>query len=181
MRARVAAIGVDDSRAEGERAARRLMVSALWEGASGVLVYASVRGEIDALPLACAAWRCGRRVYLPNPRPETVSLSPVEWPEGAALVPGPYGIPVVADAGGADETDIGLVIVPGLAFDRAGGRLGSGLGYYDRFLAAHAGAVAVGLAYAWQVVERVPAEAHDVRLAGVVTPDALWIAAGATP
>lgn len=57
-----------------------------------------------------------------------------------------------------------LIIVPGLAFDRLGYRLGYGGGYYDNFMIHHPGARKVGVAYPFQQVETVPTEPHDIRL-----------------
>jgi 5-formyltetrahydrofolate cyclo-ligase len=71
------------------------------------------------------------------------------------------------DAGGID-----LVVTPGLAFDGAGGRLGRGGGFYDRFLIrARPAAFAAGFALREQVVGEVPAEATDARVDAVVTPE----------
>jgi 5-formyltetrahydrofolate cyclo-ligase len=175
MRARLSNVAPEESREAGETAARRLVASEVWAQVTGVLVFSPVRGEIDATPVARAAWATGRRVFLPSPRPETLELRPVEWAEGARLRPGPYGIPVVADSvfGAGVEGAIDLVLVPGLAFDGRGARLGSGLGYYDRFLAAHPSSLSLGLGYTWQVVDAVPEEGHDVRLWGLLTSDGL--------
>ena len=66
--------------------------------------------------------------------------------------------------------DIGVWIVPGLAFTRAGGRLGYGGGWYDRLLGEAApGAVALGVAHAFQIVDALPVEPHDRTLSGVVS------------
>ncbi len=84
------------------------------------------------------------------------------------LVPGYRGIrePVRRVPGPV----IDLAFVPGVAFDARGRRLGYGGGFYDRFLAAIApGAPAVGYCFDAQVVEEVPAEAHDRRVEAIVT------------
>lgn len=74
--------------------------------------------------------------------------------------------------------DIAAFVVPGLAFDRAGGRVGWGKGHYDATLAAaRAGAVAIGLAFECQIVESVPRESHDVALAAIVTEVATHVVA----
>ena len=62
-----------------------------------------------------------------------------------------------------DKTDIDLAIVPVLGFDKHGGRLGYGGGYYDRFLEGYTG-VSVGIAFSECLVESVPAEKHDIKL-----------------
>ncbi len=62
-----------------------------------------------------------------------------------------------------------LIIVPGLAFDHHGNRLGYGAGYYDNFLKDHPEAYKVGVAYPFQVLEKIPVDAHDVRLDEIIS------------
>lgn len=79
---------------------------------------------------------------------------------------------------------IDLLVVPGVGFDRRGGRLGQGGGFYDRLLAAPGRrALAVGLGFAVQLVDEVPTEAHDQRLDAVITERELWLVGprGETP
>jgi 5-formyltetrahydrofolate cyclo-ligase len=66
--------------------------------------------------------------------------------------------------------DIDLVLVPGLAFDKRGGRLGYGAGYYDSFLKeVKAEASKVAVAYSYQIIEKVPLEEHDVLIENILT------------
>ena len=65
---------------------------------------------------------------------------------------------------------IDLVLVPGIAFTRNGGRMGRGFGFFDRFLAHRApSAIKIGIAFRFQIVESLPIESHDVELDLVVT------------
>ena len=92
------------------------------------------------------------------------------WRPGAALMPGAYGIP--APPADAPELRPDVVVVPLLAYDREGRRLGRGAGYYDRTLRAlraQAEVIAVGAAYAAQQVDSVPHDRSDERLDWVVT------------
>ena len=67
--------------------------------------------------------------------------------------------------------DYDLILVPGLAFDRQGFRLGYGGGYYDNFLNSNPASVHIGVFYPFQKVEKVPVEPHDVRLKNVITAE----------
>lgn len=70
---------------------------------------------------------------------------------------------------------IDLAIIPGVAFDKRGGRLGHGAGYYDRLLPQlRRDCLKVGLGYACQLVEEVPCEPHDVRMDRIATETGLW-------
>ena len=73
------------------------------------------------------------------------------------LVPGPRGIPTTL----GPEIEVGTAILPGLAFDGQGGRLGYGGAFYDSWIAAHPGVRTVGIGFSSQLVEQVPREAHD--------------------
>jgi 5-formyltetrahydrofolate cyclo-ligase len=89
------------------------------------------------------------------------------------MVPGPIGAPEPPTwARSVPAESIDLFLVPGLAFDAAGGRLGRGGGHYDATLAAMPlRAPRIGLAFEAQIVPEVPREAHDVALDAVVTED----------
>jgi len=84
------------------------------------------------------------------------------------LEDGPFGILQPSDD--AAEAFPDILFVPGVAFTPGGERLGQGGGHYDRWLAAHPGVPAFGLAWDCQIVDRLPLERHDARLQGVITP-----------
>ena len=89
-----------------------------------------------------------------------------------ALVPDPYGR--AQPPAEAEEIEPEVVFVPLLAFTADGHRLGQGGGHYDRWLAAHPGALAIVLAWDCQLLENLPTEPHDRPLAAVVTPTRLY-------
>ena len=114
----------------------------------------------------------GCKVVVPAWSGETYMLA--DYSPDAKLVAGPMGILEPEAANGesrfAREADVSVWIVPGLAFSRFGARLGYGGGWYDRFLSkAASGAVSLGVAYPFQVVEHLPTEPHDLPLSGVVS------------
>lgn len=132
--------------------------------------YWPMEGEIDPRVLMADLAARGHALGLPVVEGRGKPLLFRVWRRGDALVPGSLGIP--APGSGAAPLVPGLLLVPLLAFDREGFRLGHGAGYYDMTLAGlrAAGAVlAVGIAYAGQEVARVPREAHDQPLDWVVT------------
>jgi 5-formyltetrahydrofolate cyclo-ligase len=132
--------------------------------------YWPVGGEIDGRPLLAALAKAGRVVALPRMESRTGPARFLAWRGAEALTADAFGVPS-PPPDGADLSPR-LFLVPLLAFDRAGGRLGQGGGHYDRIISlyrAH-GAVAVGLAYAEQEMGVVPTGPHDAHLDWVITP-----------
>jgi 5-formyltetrahydrofolate cyclo-ligase len=133
------------------------------------------KGEVDPAAALVASHARGAKVALPrvSPVPPRLRFHAVDPTDEAALAPGPYGLrePAPSAAEVAVES-IEVMLLPGLAFDRAGHRLGYGGGYYDeaagRMRAAGRGLL-VGLAYDFQLVERCPAGDADVSVDCVVT------------
>ena len=86
-----------------------------------------------------------------------------------SLIVGKFGIRTAPEIKIVPESEIDLVIVPGLAFDRNGNRLGLGAGFYDRFLEKIPRAEKIAVAYDFQLVETVPTDFHDQKIDALVT------------
>ena len=134
----------------------------------GALVagYWPMGDEMDVRPLLAALAERGHGLALPVTPPRGQPLLFRRWRPGDPLSPGPLGTAFPA-AGEAVRPD--WLLVPLLAFDRAGRRLGYGGGYYDRTLPTLPGAVPIGCAHAVQEAGEVPAGPDDVLLARVAT------------
>lgn len=137
---------------------------------SPVAGYWPVGGEIDDRPLLAALAKAGRTVALPRMESRNGPARFLAWRGNEILTADAFGVPS-PPADGADLAPR-LFLVPLLAFDRAGRRLGQGGGHYDRIISLHRahGAIAVGLAYAEQEMGVVPAGSHDAHLDWVITP-----------
>ena len=141
--------------------------------AKALLCYVSVGEEPDTRSLLAHAWASGKQVYVPVCRPGGrltfhrvtgwEDLSPAPF---GLLEPDPARCPAWAPEPGA------LCVVPGLAFDGSGHRLGYGKGYYDRFLAEFEGTT-IGLCYGELLLPALPREAHDRPVQLLVTEDGL--------
>lgn len=167
------ALGGPLRRRLGEEILARVLRLEEYRAAGTVLAYAGVGSELDTGGFIREVLGSGRRLVLPRVDREGRRLELYEVRDpGVELVPGVWGIPEPdpARARRVGLEEVGFVLVPGVAFDRCGGRLGHGAGYYDRLLGG-AGRLPplVGAAFEAQIVERVPMEPHDVFVDLVVT------------
>lgn len=141
-----------------------------------VLAFMAAPEELDPRVLRTALRSQGAEIALPRiTGPHTLALHLYE--EGDPLDAGPFGISEPADTAPVVEAEsIDVVLVPGVAFDRHGRRLGFGGGYYDRLLAKMPNAYRVALAFDVQLVDEVPVGEHDEPVHVVVTPRKAWTA-----
>jgi 5-formyltetrahydrofolate cyclo-ligase len=124
-------------------------------------------GEIDIRPLLRGLLERGHRILLPVTPARGQPLAFRCWRPEEPLEAGRFG--TMHPNAGPEEFAPEFLLVPLLAFDRRGGRLGFGAGYYDRTLAALPGVPTLGCAFAAQEVERVPSGPYDVPLDAVAT------------
>ena len=162
-----------DALAENDRSARsraiadRFLGLADVAGAETVLAFWSFGSEVDTAPLIAGLRSQGKTVALP--RIEGNEVAPVVAAPETPMCEASFG--AMEPAGPAlDVVELDLVVVPGVAFDRSCGRLGYGGGYYDLLLEKRRdGVAAIAIAFALQIVDRVPIGAIDRRIDGVVT------------
>ncbi len=149
--------------------------------AGTIAAYYSVGTEPDTRGLVFALWKRGSYVLLPLLRPGgDLDWASYEGPD--SLVPGPRGLlePGEPPRGPGAVARADAVLVPALAVDRAGNRLGRGGGSYDRALARVGPLVPlIALVYDAELVDRVPAEPHDVKVRAAVSPVAGMTVTGA--
>ena len=141
--------------------------------ADTLLLYHGMGTEPDTARLLPALRAMGKRVCLPRCLPGQGLEARLVGPD-SALVPHPFGMLEPGEDCPPTERDkIDLILVPGLAFDRSGGRLGQGGGYYDRFLAGYPGFTAA-LCRQALLLDRVPRAGHDLGVDLVVTEAGLY-------
>jgi 5-formyltetrahydrofolate cyclo-ligase len=147
-----------------------VVASPSYAAARAIHCYLPMRSEVDTRPLIADALARGKRVAVPIVVPKAAELAHA-WLESlaaAALTPGAFGTFNPRDLRPAAPGDWDLAIVPLLAFDRRGYRLGYGKGYYDRLLAASP-VTTIGVGFAAQEVDALPDELHDIALDWIIT------------
>ena len=140
-----------------------------FDSGTPLAVYLASPDEINIDPYIKYMLRAGVEVVAPRWNGETYELAKLKGLDDKNLRRGPMGIREPTDADVVEPKSVYAWIIPGLAFTRGGKRLGYGGGWYDRFLAsAPKGAVKIGVAYSFQIVEDLPAEPHDIPLTDLV-------------
>jgi 5-formyltetrahydrofolate cyclo-ligase len=161
--------------AEAARAASRIAARLLGEpvlrSAPRVALYAALADEVPSRPLFEALVAAGKSCLFPRAQgPHALAFARVtDWSE---LRPGRYGVLEPSAQASVIRPEAGdLVLVPGVAFDREGGRLGRGLGFYDRAfpVSAPRPPLLIGVAYQIQLIDAVPRVATDRRVDAVIT------------
>jgi len=145
-----------------------------FNSASCILLYASKGSEVHTDGIIQSALSLGKRVALPVTHKDKQELEIYEIKSIEELLPGAFGImePPQLPERKLQPADIGLVVVPGVSFDRRGHRIGYGMGYYDSLL-KKISAVKIGLSYGMQLVPHVPNEPHDVAVDFIVTENGI--------
>lgn len=169
VRKRRSELSFGEVRVRSDRIVSRLTRQELYRRAGCVASYVSISNEVDTHTLINLALDSGKRVAVPVVEPDR-TLIHREIRGLAELNPSGLGLlePSGEDGAVVPPDAFDIVLVPGLAFDRAGNRVGYGAGYYDRFLAmAHP--VKIGLAYDFQLFDRLPAGPRDIPMDLVVT------------
>ncbi|MCM1518351.1 MAG: 5-formyltetrahydrofolate cyclo-ligase [Pseudoflavonifractor sp.] len=165
MRQRKSRLTDWERRARAEMIFRRVVGIPRFATARNVLAYHALPDEV---PTADILRRCAavKELFLPRVHGDTLEILPYRpdmMQRGSFQIMEPMGHDTV------DVRMMDVIIVPGVAFDRAGNRVGRGKGYYDRLLESHGDAVLIGIGYDFQLVEGIESEPHDVRMDYIVT------------
>jgi len=149
-----------------------------WPTARRIALYLASDGEIDTAPLSADCRAAKKQLFLPVIGEKNL-MEFAEWKPGSELATNRYGIPEPPrSAQRCTAVALDIIVLPLVAWDRTGGRLGMGGGYYDRALAGVNGPLLVGLAHAVQQVPQVPRDEWDIPLDYVVTDSALHCCQG---
>lgn len=157
-------------RSASARIARRLFAMPEFKKARNIIFYVSKGCEVDTHAMIKKAIGMGKKVIVPVSDTKRKTLLLSELKDFSHLAPGAYGIlePRKEKIGKFPARELGLAVVPGVAFDEKGARIGFGGGYFDKLLKkVHAPVVA--LAFDFQIVDEIACEPHDARVHKIIT------------
>ena len=171
------ALSIEGAAALSEIIQRRVIESEFYRDASAVVLYAAKGNEVSTEIIFAESLSTGRAVFYPRVDVASGTIVARRVRDRAELCPGAFGILEPSDL--ADALDPAnfkqiIVCVPGVAFGLEGQRLGRGGGYYDRFIGRLGDdAISVGLAYSFQLLDRIPETGLDRRLNYILTESAV--------
>lgn len=167
MRERKRALSPEEKLRRSETIMRRLEQRPEFAKAKVVLLYWSMADEVQTHDFV-ERWYREKVVLLPCVDGDDLRLRQYTGPE--CMVAGEqFGIGEPTGPEWTDLDAVELIVVPGVAFDREGNRMGRGRGFYDRLLKSTPGALKVGVAYNFQILDTIPVEPHDVKMDQVIT------------
>jgi 5-formyltetrahydrofolate cyclo-ligase len=180
---RIEASARRSKQADGERLSRQIFqqLAALpqYARARTLMLYLAVRSEVRTRWFVPTAWAAGKRVVVPYCESGDIQLFQLNSFD--ELLPAAMGVlepkPELRHCPDrkVDPAELDLIVAPGLAFDRRGGRLGYGKGYYDRFLHQIRGdATKLAVCFQCQLFPEIPVLPHDIRMDLVVTENAVY-------
>jgi len=147
----------------------KLFKTKIFQKAKIVMFYIAFKGEVETEEMIKEALKLGKTVTVPVCKPHKLALEPCILDSHAHLKRGPYGVKEPVEEKCVPLSALELLIVPGVAFDKKGTRLGRGKGYYDRLLQKIPKKIkSIGLAFDFQILSSVPYSAHDVAVDRVI-------------
>ncbi len=171
FRKRLLAISADRRKRKSEKITRLLIQHKAFQEAKSLMIYASLPSEVQTRKLISQALLLKKRVYLPSIDEKKLRISLYRIRNiKKDLLKGAYGIPepkrLKRHLGKPNHLD--LIIIPGLAFDLKGGRLGRGKGYFDRFLMKTKKIKKIGIAFKEQIALKIPMSRLDVKMDEII-------------
>lgn len=150
---------------------QRLMIMKEYQEARTILFYVSYGNEVATHGMIQQLLARGKRVVVPKSNTSEQTITVSELKSWADLAVGAYGIlePQEESIRKVPIDTIDLLIIPAVVFDLDGNRIGHGMGYYDKLLKLAKGKIKIGLAYEFQIMDRIPAEPHDVKVDKIIT------------
>ncbi|MBQ7097427.1 MAG: 5-formyltetrahydrofolate cyclo-ligase [Clostridia bacterium] len=153
---------------KSQRAAEIFLNSRIYRSAKVIMLYMPLGNEADTKGIIKRAFEDGKSLVLPVTEEKTGKITAVAFEENTVLQKGGFSVIEPKNSKDVKKSDIDVVVVPGIAFDKCGARVGFGKGCYDMFLDG-CKATKVGFCYEFQLCEGIPVDLHDVKMDFLLT------------
>lgn len=157
---------------KSEKAVEQFLKSEIYKNSKTIMLYVAIGNETDTAKLISSAMAEGKKTVFPVTDAESGIITPYFARTDTVFKKGAFSVEEPQQTRIADISTIDTVVVPGIAFDRKGARIGFGKGCYDMFL-QNSSAVKVGLCYEFQLLEKNFSESHDIKMDYIVTENEL--------
>jgi 5-formyltetrahydrofolate cyclo-ligase len=151
--------------------AKQVAEHPLYLQAADIYCYVDYNGEVGTRAMIEEAWRQGKNVWVPRVLGAEMEFFQIHSYD--ELLPGTKGI-LEPEEGIPGTGENGLMIMPGVAYDRALHRIGYGGGYYDKYLEKHPQLKRMAIAFDYQVMEAVPCDVHDIQPEILITESQIF-------
>lgn len=159
----------EDRKQKSKIIKEKFFKTGIFKKAKVVMFYIALGDEVETKDMIKEAQRLGKITAVPVCQKNKITIRPCILDEDARLKRGPYGVDEPAVKKLLNLKNLDLVIVPGIAFDKKGNRLGRGKGCYDYFLKrVPKDTQTIGLAFDFQILPLLPAQMHDVKVNKVI-------------
>jgi 5-formyltetrahydrofolate cyclo-ligase len=157
---------------KSNEAAKAFLQSEIYKNAQQIMVYLPLGNETDTGEIIASCFRDGKSLILPVTDSQSGVITPCVYDKDTKLTKGAFSVTEPSQIVVADMSKTDVVIVPGIAFDLSGNRIGFGKGCYDRLLDGIS-AVKIGFCYDWQICGEISADKHDIKMDFLITEKGL--------
>ena len=159
--------------AEKSKSAAQLFLSSdFYKNAAQIMLYTQLGNETDTTDIISCAFADKKTLVFPITEVHSGIITPYYADEKTVFKKGNFSVSEPVGTQVADMTKTDVILVPGIAFDKTGGRIGFGKGCYDRLL-KNSAAVKIGYCYGFQLVDSIPCEPHDVKMDFIITENGI--------
>lgn len=149
-------------------ASRMFIESDFYKNAKCIMLYKRLGNETDTNEIIKRAFSDNKRLVFPVTDQKSGKITPYYADSSTEFKSGGFSVSEPKDSEIANPSDIDVVLVPGIAFDKSGARVGFGKGCYDMFL-AKTNAIKIGFCYDFQLCDKIPADSHDITMDYIIT------------
>lgn len=163
----------DEVREKSKSASEHFLNSEFYKNSNVLMLYMPLGKETDTTDIFSKALLDGKKTIFPVTDPETGVITPCYADSEDGFTKGAFSVSEPSGEFVSDVSVIDVVLVPGIAYDRNGARVGFGKGCYDRLL-SRTKAFKIGFCYEFQIVDSISSDSHDIAVDYIVTENGIW-------
>lgn len=172
IKAKRKALTKDEVQQKSKLVENEFLKSDIYKKAESIMLYMPIQNEVDTSGIIKTALSDGKKLVFPVTENGSGKITPFFANSETEFVKGNFSVPEPICSKAAKPEEIDVILVPGIAFDSSGNRIGFGKGCYDKFL-SRCTALRVGVCYDFQLCERIAADVHDKKMDYILSENGL--------